>query len=162
MHGQTGDAESRPVLAVVTVFVSKSTMRVETRSVLALLHAYSYTTIDTDKVVQEFCTRKPRSLAFEFWTHVRKPFLTPVLTLLTPRVSSSSLAFMCRRAMGSRLLLFHLSLHFIMPPGNSLRKMIVTYLKLLYGLSNPGSDASQMTVSIACPELGSSLPNKKI
>ena len=34
--------------------------------VLALLHAYSYTTIDTDKVVQEFCTRKPRSLAFEF------------------------------------------------------------------------------------------------
>ena len=32
MHGQTGDAESRPVLAVVTVFVSKSTMRVETRS----------------------------------------------------------------------------------------------------------------------------------
>ena len=150
-----------PVLAVVTVFLATSTMPVETRSVLALLHVYSYTSIDTEKVVQEFCTRKPRSLAFEFWTHVRKPSLSPVLTLLPPRVSSSSLAFMCRRALGSRLLLVHLSLHFIMPLWNSLRKMIVTYLKLPYGLSNPGSDASQMTVSIACPELGSSLPKRR-
>ena len=66
LHGQTGEAESRRVLAVVTVFVSTSTMQVETRSVLPLLHADSYTSIDTDKVVQEFCTRKPRSLAFEF------------------------------------------------------------------------------------------------
>ena len=66
VHWQTGDAESRPVLAVVTVFVSTSTIRVETLSGLPLLHAYSYTSIDIDKVVQEFCTRIPRSLAFEF------------------------------------------------------------------------------------------------
>ena len=53
-------------LNLSTVFVSTSTMRVDTLSGLALLHAYSYTSIDTDKVVREFCTGTPRSLAFEF------------------------------------------------------------------------------------------------
>ena len=62
------------VLAVVTVFVSMSaTMRVERLSGLTLLHVYRDMSIDTDKIVQEFCARKPHSLAFEFWTHVYKP-----------------------------------------------------------------------------------------
>ena len=62
------------VLAVVTVFVSMSaTMWVERLSGLTLLHVYRDMSIDTDKIVQEFCARKPHSLAFEFWTHVYKP-----------------------------------------------------------------------------------------
>ena len=124
-----------PVLAVVTVFVSTSTIRVETRSVLPLLHAYSYTSIDTDKVVQEFCTRKPRSLAFEFWTHVRKPSLSQKDNLdpsaYYPSDSARKLFLPGLHAQkSSRLdiapLTVHSSLHFIMPPWNSLRKVIVT------------------------------------
>ena len=62
------------VLAVVTVFVSMSaTMWVERLSGLTFLHVYRDMSIDTDKIVQEFCARKPHSLAFEFWTHVYKP-----------------------------------------------------------------------------------------
>ena len=48
----------------------RNTMRAERLSGLALLHAYGDTSIDTNKVVQKFCTRKPRRLAFEFWTHI--------------------------------------------------------------------------------------------
>ena len=44
----------------------RSTMRAERLSGLALLHAYRDRTIDTDKVVQEFCAKKLRRLAFEF------------------------------------------------------------------------------------------------
>ena len=54
-------------MAVVTVFVSMSaTMCVERLSGLTLLHVYRDMSIDTDKIVQEFCARKPHSLAFEF------------------------------------------------------------------------------------------------
>ena len=52
-------ASLAPVLALVTVFVSMSTMCAERLSGLALLHAYRDTRIDRDKVVQEFCARKP-------------------------------------------------------------------------------------------------------
>ena len=41
-------------MAIVTVFG------------LTLLHVYRDMSIDTDKIVQEFCARKPHSLAFEF------------------------------------------------------------------------------------------------
>jgi len=41
-------------------------LRAEGLSGLALLHAYRDRTIDPDKVVQEFCAKKPPRLAFEF------------------------------------------------------------------------------------------------
>ena len=123
-----------PVLAVVTVFVSTSSMQVETRFVLALLHAYSYTSIDTDKVVQEFCTRKPRSLAFEFWTHVRKPSLNQKDNLDPSAYPSDSARKLflpglhAQKSSGVNIarLTVHSALHFMMPFWNSLRKMIVT------------------------------------
>lgn len=65
-----------PVLAVITVFVSMSTMWVERPSGLALLHVYRDISIDTDKIVQEFCARKCHSLAFEFCTQT---FLWPYI-----------------------------------------------------------------------------------
>ena len=40
----------------------RSTMRAERLSGLALLHAYRDRTIDTDKVVQQFCAKKPSSI----------------------------------------------------------------------------------------------------
>ena len=110
-------------------------MQVETRSVLPLLHAYSYTRIDTDKVVQEFCTRKPRSLAFEFWTHVRKLSLSQKDNLdpsAYPSDSARKLFFLGPHMQKSSHvvdiapLTVHSALHFIMPLWNSLRKMIVT------------------------------------
>ena len=63
------------VLAVVTVLIvsMSATMWVERLSGLTLLHVYRDMSINTDKIVQEFCARKPHSLAFEFWTHVYKP-----------------------------------------------------------------------------------------
>ena len=71
--GRQGTLSLAPVLAVVTFFVSMSTMWVERLFGLALLHAYRHMSIDTDKMVQDFCARKPHSLAFDFWTPVRKP-----------------------------------------------------------------------------------------
>ena len=43
-----------------------SAMGAERLSGLALLHTYRDWNIDTDKVVQEFCAKKVRRLAFEF------------------------------------------------------------------------------------------------
>ena len=71
--GRQATPSLAPVLTVVTVFVPMSTLWAERLSGFAFLHAHSDTSIDTDKVVQEFCARKPRRLAFEFWTPVHKP-----------------------------------------------------------------------------------------
>ena len=71
------DTESPPpVLTVVTVFVSMSTMWVERLSGLALLHVYRDISIDTDKIVRKFCARKHHSLVFEFCTQT---FLWPYI-----------------------------------------------------------------------------------
>ena len=78
MYRQTGTLSlpPPPVLTVVTVFVSMSTMWIERLSGLALLHVYRDISIDTDKIVREFCARKHHSLVFEFCTQT---FLWPYI-----------------------------------------------------------------------------------
>ena len=72
-HGQTDDAKSGPSLGSSNCLcVNVYYVRREALSG-AHLHAYRDTRIDTDKAVQVFCARKPRRLAFEFWTPERKP-----------------------------------------------------------------------------------------
>ena len=66
-----------PVLAAVTVFVSMSTMWVERLFNWARAYCIQgHWSIDTHKIVQEFCARKCHSLAFEFCTQT---FLWPYI-----------------------------------------------------------------------------------
>ena len=76
VQADTGTLSLPPILTVVTVFVSMSTMWVERLSGLALLHVYRDISIDTDKIVREFCARKHHSLVFEFCTQT---FLWPYI-----------------------------------------------------------------------------------